>query len=304
MRDGGRTIPFASLGELIPGGTTDIVLSSNDVEFPFQGGGEVTAGWAIVPTYYLEFTYFELTTWNESAAYRDMTANSVGGNGTLFSPFGDFGATPLEQFDYNNYAYVRYRSNLNDYELNLRHELIAPPSGLRASVLFGGRAMRIYEALEYETMSDIPALGGTSNEISTSTRNRLLGAQIGGLFEFHVDPHWWVNFEMKGGICQNKIGLDSVYTGASGAGGSATYRHRRDDSNTSFVGELVLSFLYEYNEHLTCEVGYRALWITGLALATENLETNPGLLVLGPLNINDKSDEVYHGPHAGLTFRY
>ena len=131
-----------------------------------------------------------------------------------------------------------------------------------------------------------------------------MGAQIGGLCEFHVDPHWWVNFEIKGGICQNKIGLDSVYTGTSGAGGSATYHHRRDDSNTSFVGELVLSFLYEHNQYLTCEVGYRALWITGLALATENLETNPALLVLGPLNIHDKSDMVYHGPHAGLTVRW
>ena len=66
-------------------------LFSDNIEFPFQGGGELTLGWGVLPRYYLEFDYFELTTWDKQAAYRDATANSVGGNGTLFSPFGNFG---------------------------------------------------------------------------------------------------------------------------------------------------------------------------------------------------------------------
>ena len=304
MRADNRFVGFQSLGEITADGTLDYVLSSNTVEFPFQGGGEVTAGWSFIPRYYLEFTYFELSSWDEQGAWRDSETNSEGGTGTLFSPFGEFGIDPIAQFDYNNFAFVQYHSHLNNYELNLRHDLRMPPYGLRASVLFGGRAMRIDENFAYQTTSNLPALGGTENTISTLTKNRLLGLQIGSLLEFHVDPCWWINFEMKGAICENKIDLDSVYNRASGTGGSATYAHNRNEGNTSFVGELALSFMYEHNRHLTCEVGYRAMWITGLALASENLETDPGLLVLGPLNVVEDGQVVYHGPHAGLTVRW
>ncbi|MCX7426578.1 MAG: BBP7 family outer membrane beta-barrel protein [Planctomycetia bacterium] len=303
-RDGDEHVLFARLGEPIPGATLTNVLSNNSVELPFEGGGEVLVGWMVVPSYNVEFTYFELNSWDEQAAVRDSTANSEGGHGNMFSPFGDFGLFPINQLDYNDFASLRYRSWMNNFELNLRHVLPMPPSRLRASWLFGGRVMRIDDDLAYLTTSDIPALTGTENAIDTVTRNRLLGAQIGGLFEWHVEPAWWVNFEMVGAICQNKIDLDTSYTATSGAGGSTTYVNHREDSNTSFVGELELSFVYERNRHLSAEVGYRAMWITGLAVGVENFQTNADLLTLGPPALNDSGVLVYHGPHAGVTLRW
>jgi hypothetical protein len=303
-RDGDEHVLFARLGEPIPGATLTNVLSNNSVELPFEGGGEVLVGWMVVPSYNVEFTYFELNSWDEQAAVRDSTANSAGGHGNMFSPFGDFGLFPINQLDYNDFASLRYRSWMNNFELNLRHVLPMPPSRLRASWLFGGRVMRIDDDLAYLTTSDIPALTGTENAIDTVTRNRLLGAQIGGLFEWHVEPAWWVNFEMVGAICHNEIDLDTSYTATSGAGGSTTYVHHRDESNTSFVGEIELSFVYERNRHLSAEVGYRAMWITGLAVGVENFQTNADLLTLGPPALNDSGVLVYHGPHAGVTLRW
>ena len=123
---------------------------------------------------------------------------------------------------------------------------------------------------------------------------------------FYVDPCWWINVDTKAAICQNKIGLDSVYVGESGIGGSNTYHATvGNESNTTFLGEIGVTLVYEHGPHLTCEVGYRALcgspaWPSPPRI----METNSGLLALGPVNVNSKNDVVYHGPHAGLTLRW
>ena len=105
-------------------------------------------------------------------------------------------------------------------------------------------------------------------------------------------------------LAQNKIDLDSAYTHIDENGASHVYVHSNDDSQTAFVGDLSLSLIYECSCNLTCEVGYRALWVTGLALAAENLQTNPEILRLGPPQIDDEGEIVYHGPHVGVTVRW
>lgn len=288
-----ENVSFASLGTTPAGEDPNIVLKDNDVQFPFTGGGEVLVGWMFVPSYFLEFSYFEMKTWDRSAAVRNA-------DGDLFSPFGAFGGSSgsfaINQFDYNDLASVQYRSRFSNMELNLRHLLPMPTLGLRPSFIFGGRSMQIDDDLAYLTESSIQS---TTNSILTQTRNRLLGLQIGGLFEFHVDPGWWVNFGMKGAICQNQIDLYSTYNDQNGLVSAQVRR----EGQTSFVGDLELSFVYECR-HWTTEVGYRALWVTGLALGTENLQTSQPLLEQGPLALDDKGQVVYHGPYAGLTFRW
>jgi hypothetical protein len=286
-RDADRDIVFATQGD-----PDNVVLSTDELDFPFQGGGEIFVGRAIVPTHYLEFSYFGINSWDENSAVRDS-------GGGLFSPFGDFGADPLPEFDANTFASVDYESRLNNFELNLRHDLPMPPLNFNTSFLFGGRAMMIEEELGYLTERAILR----TNQITTKTDNRLIGLQVGGLFEFHIEPCWWIDFKMEGAICQNKISLDSAYTRATDAG-TATFVTSRDDSQTSFVGDLELSLVCECSRHLTFRIGYRALWITGLALAAENLQTDPEILKLGPPQLVDDGELVYHGPHVGMTVRW
>ncbi len=303
-RDGDGYVPFAALVVPPPNSVASVVLDSRDVDLPFEAGGELFVGCRLFSNLYLEFTYFALNKSDERAVVRDSTPNAVGGNGDLFSPFGDFGLSPLNQYDYNNYASVRYQTQLSNYELNLRKMLHMPPGRLRCSFLSGIRANQIDEDFSYRTTSDIPALAGTDNLIRTKTRNSLLGAQIGGLFEFYIDPRWWINCELEAAICQNEVTLESVYTQTSGVGGSTSHIHTHSEDDTSFVGEIVVSLVYEFSENLTTEVGYRAVWVTGLALATENLQTDTGLLILGPPSLSKDADVVYHGPHMGITLRW
>lgn len=300
-RDADRDVVFATLGN-----PNNVALDTDDLDFPFQGGGEIFVGRMIVPTHYLEFSYFGINSWDEEAAVRDESFNALGGSGNLLSPFGDFGADPISDFDYNNFVSVAYESRMNNFEVNCRHDLPMPPIGLNTSFLFGGRAMLIEEDLDYLTRAAALAnvLPARTNQIETRTDNRLLGLQIGGLFEFHIEPCWWIDFKIMGAICQNEINLDSRYQRSDSLGNVATFVHARDDSQTAFVGDLSLSLVYECSRWLTTEIGYRALWITGLALAAENLQTDPEILTLGPPQLVDDGELVYHGPHVGITVRW
>jgi len=44
--------------------------------------------------------------------------------------------------------------------------------------------------------------------------------------------------------------------------------------------------------------------VTGVAVAANNFEPDAGILQFGPAQINHRGQVVYHGPYAGLEFRW
>jgi hypothetical protein len=43
------------------------------------------------------------------------------------------------------------------------------------------------------------------------------------------------------------------------------------------------------------------MWLDGLALASENFESNTAILTNGPAQVINDGGLVYHGPFVGLT---
>ena len=62
-----------------------------------------------------------------------------------------------------------------------------------------------------------------------------------------------------------------------------------------------LTLVYQFGTHLTTHIGYKALVLADLALASRNFETDMSILADGPWVINNGGCAVYHGPSAGLT---
>jgi hypothetical protein len=83
-----------------------------------------------------------------------------------------------------------------------------------------------------------------------------------------------------------------------------TYSNSSGHADTAFVGDLDLSAIWECSRHLSVEIGYQAIWISGLALGAENFQTDVTLLTLGPPELKDDGTAVYHGPHVGVTVRW
>ena len=304
----------------------DPILSTDDLTFQNAAGYRLLLGWQLAENYAIEFSYFDLNDWDEMLAVSDATpyAETVEFDPTdpdtviidaygdpvpdvispysLFSPFSGFGDPPIDAFDYNDLASIRYRSSLDNVELNVRHQIIARPSRLAVSVLWGGRHNAVREQFRYFTSSLAPAPGPGTNTVNIRTANDLWGAQVGAQFDFCWDPGWHTEFEIKGGVAHNRAVYEGDYDiQGSPAGG---YQGRVDKGVTSWIGEMRLTLVYQFGQHLTTHLGYEALVLSRMALASSNFETD--LSILGSPGaeswvLKNNGTVVYHGPSAGLT---
>ena len=64
------------------------------------------------------------------------------------------------------------------------------------------------------------------------------------------------------------------------------------------------TYSHQVTNNLSMRLGYNAYWLTGLALASENLPQDFNLLTRGPTQIQHNGDSVYHGPNLGFIFAY
>jgi len=119
-----------------------------------------------------------------------------------------------------------------------------------------------------------------------------------------VQPRCWIDFEMKGGIFQNRADLDRVYTVAPAQGGTVSYFGENQRDRTSFVGDLSLQANYQFAPWFTLYGGYNAIWVTGLALGPENFETDVTVLTQGPTLVNHGGQTVYHGLNVGFVLSW
>jgi putative beta barrel porin BBP7 len=315
-----------SAGTLTRSESVESVLSIDDLTFQNSAGYRLLLGWKLAEKYAVEFSYFDLNDWDEAKAVSDATdyaetAQGVPGNVTLdifgnpvpnviadhslFSPFSDFGNPANDDFDYNDLASIRYRSSLDNVEINVRHWVTKRPSRLAVSVLWGGRHNAVRERFTYFSTSPTP-VDPTTNTVNLRTANDLWGAQIGAQVDFCWDPGWHTEFEVKGGVAHNRAVYEGVYDIQNGAGGGlVNYTDRVDKDVTSWTAEMRLTLVYQFGQHLTTHVGYEALMLSRLALASQNFETDLSILAAPNSWVLDNGGTVvYHGPSAGLTLAW
>ena len=289
---------MASLGP--PGAAGHIILNASP---GFQAGPRVTLGRRLGERHQIEFTWFDLSLWSDRGAVRDLHANDLASLGNLFSPFTDFGSPAVPFLDYNYLAQIEYRSELDNWELNLRQRLPMPPGPLAVSLLVGGRYMKIHERFYYRTDSYTPLTLASFNTVDVRAGNDLWGVQLGALFEFQVTYRSRITLDLKGGIFSNTANQGTIYTHSDPLLGQSTSRGFRAENVTAWAGEIALGLTYQITPRLTSQAGYHMLWVEGIALGSENFEDNVGTLVGGPANLRHDGYAVYHGPYIGLEFR-
>jgi len=298
MRDAEDATNMATLTS-----ASNVVLSTRDLDYPFKGGPRLLIGHTLNPWNQVEVSYFALEHWSDAVAIRDDTANGLGSLGNLASPFSNFGRPAVQGLDYNNFVSIAAKSTLDNGEVNWRHILDMPPGRLSTSLLVGMRYMSIREQFEYDSASAEPAPLGAENSLQIGTANKLFGLQLGALLEFYSEGRWWVNFEMKGAICQNDAKLRTDYTNVD-QGATTEFLSSRREHGTSWVGDIALTVVYRFSPRLNARFGYQAIWVTGLALADENFQRDVDILKLGPPQINHTGTVVYHGPFAGIELAW
>lgn len=306
MRDQNDEVLYQTVGV---GGLP--ALESGSFKTEFDAGARITGGVTLTECYRAEISYLGAYEWGDYAAERNVDPNGGGDFGDLQSLFSNFGIpAPIEGLDYNSFASIETRATFNSLEANLRRRYVpreqlwpAPSHCCVAnSFLVGLRYLNIDEEFGYLTGSTLPA-GGSINQALINTNNDLYGVQIGMLSQFLLRDYGWVDFEIKGGIFHNEASMRSAYDYSDLSGGNASSFVGIDDRDrTTFLGELSLTYNHQFTRHLSCRVGYNAFWLTGVALASQNLNANPELLALGPAQLDHSGEIVYHGPSIGLVF--
>ena len=302
----GANVATTSLGM----GATDIVLQTNQLNFTyepsFRFSGVVQAG----PGSNIEFTYFGLFNYTDSAFVRRTGFND------LFSVFSQFGNVPFGGFpetDESDFQQIVYQSTFDSFEINFRQRWMAANCRYQGSWLCGVRHFILDEKFRYFTSSSAngfdPAdpqipdpLNPAQSQTDVDTTNNLTGLQIGGDAWVCLLPGLRVGGEAKAGVYGNHANINTtigVNTGAS------TFAERLNSDNVAFIYEAELLGTYRLNDQWTLRAGYQFIYVDQVALAPENFNTVPpfGPLVRTPL-INNSGTVFYHGWNAGVEFMW
>lgn len=297
-----RSTPRASVPIAALDGADQMVLNADQAFPDFRAGGMARLGRMFTPQWGIEYSYLGTSAWNGEAAVRDNTANAQGGLGNLFSPFGEFGANPVLGFDYNDFVSIRGRSRIDSHELSLRQRLAMPPEPLQVSIFYGLRHIYLDEQFGYYSESQVPLPGGASQSVDVRAKNELFGVQLGTLLELHVDPRWWIDARLAAGLYGNRATQTTVYAQTGGLPGQNLLTSSNEHGTVG--AEVSLAGAYAVLQNLTVRFGYHFLWLDRVALAAENLETNPVLLQNGPAQLDVAGTIMYHGPFLGATMTW
>jgi hypothetical protein len=296
------------------------MLSSAAMAFQFAGAGNFLFGRQITDWLQMEGQFTGVMTASNSASVWDDTANKYYQDpehlyhvpGNMFSPFSNFGGgdgNGIAGLDYNKYAEISCSTAFHTAELNFRRRVPVAPELMNMSVLFGIRYAGIPEEFGYYTVSDVTADGqyvqnGSINEVHISTRNEMVGLQIGTMIEFYAQNRWWLDFEIKAGLLSNQSRETSYYRNVNN-GVTTTYESSDSDNSLSVLTDLAFTGIYRWSPHFTTRLGYHAVWVTNVALAQNNFSTNINLYQYEQnTNLNANSSTLYHGPFIGFDLTW
>jgi hypothetical protein len=268
------------------------VLSTADLEPEFDAGTRITIGRRIFGCYRLEGTYWGSFQWRDY----DAAINTAGGVGTLSTLLsGGFGNAAVAGLDANSFVSIQSGTQMNNGEINLLYWIDMPPGGLDVSLLVGGRYLDVRDQFNLVAINAVQ-----ENRLQVNTQNQMSFLQVGLVSDWLVASRMWVNFTMKGGIGNNDTTLVNDYTVTAGGTTGPPSVFERQQNRTVWLGDLSLVANFQMTPWLVARIGYQALFLNGLAVASDNIETNNALLTNGPVQLNDSTGGVFHGPLIGL----
>ncbi len=202
---------------------------------------------------------------------------------------------------------------VQNVEINLV-DFITPTYGrdVQFQWLVGARFFKFDEFLQFASVSSGNEFGsdGGLNEayLDLDVENNLIGAQIGGRADWRVHRAWRVFAGTKVGVFANDINFDTRLSRGDGAlatfeSTGNTFDLHAHETDVSLLAQIDLGLAWDFSRHWSANIGYRAVGISGLALADDQL---PAFLAAEQdwTDIDSNGSMILHGGFAGLEFRY
>lgn len=253
--------------------------------FQISGGEDFDFGWAGGPDVSIErrlgdgpnsieARYFGALNWN--AAYD-------------YGATGDIQIGPIDiplAFDVT----ANYQSKLNSTEINFRHQ-----HSDRFTWLTGFRIIEVNEQLDYNVDFIVPNL----NNVSWNSSNHLYGGQIGAdLALWRLNAPLSINGIFKAGVYGNHAQNDFTYRILD----TPIVEGGASDNPVAFVGEIGVASAYQVTRRFAIRGGYQLLWISEVALASDQAQAMIDSLDVNAMN--SSGDVFYHGALVGGEFTW
>ena len=324
-------IPTNPVNPLIPFERTTIPLMTNkSLSFDIAAGFDTTVGHylgrdAENRDQFVEFTFWGLNVWNESRQQNGRLITETDNQtysytyGELFSLFPD----NVGGFNRVETHYADYRSDINNFELNVRirprgrtDRLVLKPSGKWQRECQPGKTLSYLIGFRYLSLDEIFGWHGrgsftdnvlavtnpVSGDYDIRTHNDMFGPQIGVDLMFNQCRYSYGVQTKLAPLVNFSDQSSTVVTDASGdplaTNGDITDLRYAKKDDCSLVGEVSLLGNYRVRPNLVVHAGYHFVWITGLALAGEQLQFMPNAADA----INDNGHVFYQGISGGLEW--
>ncbi len=251
---------------------------------------------------FLEFTYWGMNQWDITHEARgDPRSFGQVVFGALFSPFD----LSIGGFNRANFHELEYISEIHNFEWNVRlrprgrpDRLVLHPDGRwhrecqpgqYLSYSVGIRYMLLNESFYfrsrglldvYDAQGQLVSSRETSGDYSIFAHNNLLGLNFGADWTMRrCRTHWGVAGKVGPYANFTERSLHVVTNGAGDPFATTELDinlHRRANV-VSLIGELSLFGSYRFKPNVIGYLSYDMMWVTGLALAPEqlNFHTNP-----------------------------
>jgi hypothetical protein len=247
--------------------TGDVLLNSDNVGGAWGWGPKIDVIWRFKPRWDLEMLYFGTDTPSRST--------SVSGLG-LYVPV-------LSNQILFQHVTAGSGSAIRNAESSVRG-WIAP----RIVGLLGFRYLALLETASLDAISELGTASSTAK-----LANELYGFQIGAKANlWREDGPLHIHGSIKAGIYGDHISRRQTNSGMFGDSFFADSTNR-----VAFVGEVDLLLTYDLSEHFSLYAGSEVMWLTGVALAPDQLSA-----VGGP--IRGDATVLYLGALAGLQAKW
>ena len=220
-----------------------------------------------------------------------------------------FGFNVYSSFNLGDVHTITRSNEIHNAEFNFLKNLgqHTGPLGLTSTneVLFGFRWFNFDEGFSYQSDSTVPTYAPTL-AYNIDVENTLIGLQAGMRSEACITKRVSFAAGLKFGLFNNRIRRDQNLQDGLGnfatirPGGPAfNFNDSKDDLST--IGELDLAAIYQINCRTRARIGYRALGITGIALAPDQIPLNFDNET-AVRDIQSNGSLLLHGAYAGLEF--
>jgi hypothetical protein len=273
-----------------------VVLDTNEVTYPLEPGMRLTLGRYLTDTWMVEATYFGDVSWDR----RNGTVNFPTGANTL-GPLLPYwgpaqGAFDTSAFVGSNVQTAAYETQFNSIELNVRHSVWAT-----TSIMAGFRYINIGDLFQFSASDNADNFQpGGVGIYRTWTNNNLVGFQLGTEYSHDLwFPRLFGSVDCRGGVYANFCEQKNLLYNSGD-----TYDQRSSrDIPFATAWDLTFTLSYLATDHLTIRGGYTFFFVNGVALAPDQLDTNPTTLSSRRF-IADNDSLLLQGPFAGAEIAW